>query len=63
MDLGLGATRPLAPRAQLDRMRRIGVLMGYSENGVLALTGFDKRVETFAVAQSPQWQTDITIGF
>jgi hypothetical protein len=24
---------------------------------------FDKRVETFAVAQSPQWQTDITAGF
>jgi len=54
--LGAGAPWPLAARAQLDRMRRIGVLMGYPENGVLAL-------ETFAVAQSPQWQTDITAGF
>jgi len=40
--LGAGAPWPLAARAQLDRMRRIGVLMGYPENGVLALETFGR---------------------
>lgn len=31
--------------------------------GVLVLTDLDKRVETFAVDQSPQWLTDLTTRF
>jgi hypothetical protein len=63
---GAAAAWPLVARArQPDWVRRIGVLMGFLENevGVFVLTGFDKRVEIFAVAQSPQWQTDITTRF
>jgi len=31
--------------------------------GVLVLTGFDKRVETLLVDQSPQWLTELTTRF
>jgi hypothetical protein len=31
--------------------------------GALVLTGLDKRIETFAVNESPQWLTDLTTRF
>ena len=31
--------------------------------GVLVLTGFDKRVETLLVDQTPQWLTELTTQF
>jgi hypothetical protein len=31
--------------------------------GTLVLMGFDKRVETLLVDQSPQWLTDLTTRF
>ena len=31
--------------------------------GVLVLTGFDKRVETLLVDQSPKWLTELTTRF
>jgi hypothetical protein len=50
---------------QLDRMRRIGVLMGYPARTKSAFWCSPASTSelTFAVAKSPQWQTDITIRF
>jgi cytochrome c-type biogenesis protein len=31
--------------------------------GIMVLSGFDKRIETFAVNESPQWLTDLTTRF
>jgi cytochrome c-type biogenesis protein len=31
--------------------------------GIIVVTGLDKRIETFAVNESPQWLTDLTTRF
>ena len=75
---GLGAALPLAALGSLSReavLRLRTRLMSDSARvkaafaivllaiGVLVLTGFDKRVETLLVDQSPQWLTDLTTQF
>lgn len=75
---GIGAALPLAALGLLSREAllrwRTGLMAGGARAkaafaivlvsiGVLVLTGFDKRIETFAVDQSPQWLTDITTRF
>jgi cytochrome c-type biogenesis protein len=75
---GIGAALPLAALGLLSRdvlLRwRARLLAGAAQLkaafaivliliGVLVLTGFDKRVETFAVDRSPQWLTDLTTRF
>ncbi|HEY2532293.1 MAG TPA: cytochrome c biogenesis CcdA family protein [Xanthobacteraceae bacterium] len=72
---GLGAALPLATlgllsRATLQRWRtrlitggaraKVAFALVLVAMGVLVLTGLDKRLETFAVDQSPQWVTDLT---
>jgi cytochrome c-type biogenesis protein len=75
---GFGAALPLAAlgflsRATLLRWRARLVAGGVLAKvifaivlvsiGLLVLTGLDKRVETFAVDQSPQWLTELTTRF
>jgi cytochrome c biogenesis protein CcdA len=75
---GLGAALPLAvlgflSRATLQRWRarmiaggaraKVAFALFLVAMGVLVLSGLDKRVETFAVDQSPQWLTELTTRF
>jgi cytochrome c biogenesis protein CcdA len=75
---GLGAALPLAAFGLLSReaaMRwRTQLMAGGARAkaafavvlvaiGVLVLTGFDKRVETLLVDQSPQWLTNLTTRY
>lgn len=75
---GLGAALPLAALGLLSRdalLRWRARLMTGGPRakaafavvlvaiGVLVLTGLDKRIETLAVNQSPQWLTDLTTRF
>lgn len=75
---GIGAALPLAGLGLLSREAllrwRARLIAGGARAksafaivliliGVLVLTGLDKRVETFAVDQSPQWLVDLTTRF
>jgi cytochrome c-type biogenesis protein len=75
---GLGAALPLAALGLLSRevlLRwRTHLLSGGAHArmlfavalvaiGAMVLTGLDKRIETFAVNESPQWLTDLTTRF
>jgi cytochrome c-type biogenesis protein len=75
---GLGAALPLAALGLLSREAllrwRARLIAGGGRAkalfaivilsmGVLVLTGLDRRVETLAVDQSPQWLTDLTTRF
>jgi len=75
---GFGAALPLAALGLLSREAllrwRARIIAGGARAkaafaillvsiGVLVLTGLDKRVETFAVDQSPQWLTNLTTRF
>ena len=75
---GLGAALPLAALGLLSREAvlrwRTRIKSGGARAkaafaivllaiGVLVLTGFDKRVETLLVDQSPQWLTELTTQF
>jgi cytochrome c-type biogenesis protein len=75
---GLGAALPLAALGLLSReavLRGRSHLMSGGARakaafavvlaaiGVLVLSGFDRRVETVLVDQSPQWLTDLTTRF
>jgi cytochrome c-type biogenesis protein len=75
---GLGAALPLAALGLLSRealLRWRSRLMSGGARakaafalilvviGVLVLSGFDRRVETILVDQSPQWLTDLTTRF
>jgi cytochrome c biogenesis protein CcdA len=75
---GLGAALPLAALGVLSRDAlarwRARLIVGGARAraafaivlvaiGLLVLTGLDKRIETFAVDNSPQWLTDVTTRF
>jgi cytochrome c-type biogenesis protein len=75
---GLGAALPLAALGVLSRDAlarwRARLIAGGARAraafaivlvaiGLLVLTGLDKRIETFAVDNSPQWLTDVTTRF
>ena len=75
---GIGAALPLAALGLLSREAllrwRARLIAGGARAkatfaivlvsiGVLVLTGLDKRIETFAVDQSPQWLTDLTTRY
>ncbi|MGC2075174.1 MAG: cytochrome c biogenesis protein CcdA [Xanthobacteraceae bacterium] len=75
---GLGAALPLAAlgllsREALLRWRTHLISGGVHASmlfaivlvaiGVMVLTGLDKRIETLAVNESPQWLTDLTTLF
>jgi cytochrome c-type biogenesis protein len=75
---GLGAALPLAALGLLSREAllrwRAHLLSGGAHArmlfavalvaiGAMVLTGLDKRIETFAVNESPQWLTDLTTRF
>ncbi|MFZ1149243.1 MAG: cytochrome c biogenesis protein CcdA, partial [Xanthobacteraceae bacterium] len=75
---GVGAALPLAALGLLSREAllrwRTHLLSGGARAkmlfavalvaiGVMVLTDLDKRIETFAVNESPQWLTDLTTRF
>jgi len=75
---GLGAALPLAALGLLSReavlrwrtriksggaRAKVAFAIVLLAIGVLVLTGFDKRVETLLVDQSPQWLTELTTRF
>jgi cytochrome c-type biogenesis protein len=78
LTFGLGAALPLAALGFLSRevlLRwRAQLISGGAHArtlfaialiafGVIVVTGLDKRIETFAVNESPQWLTDLTTRF
>lgn len=48
-------------KADLERTAAFAIML--VSIGILVLTGFDKRIETFVVDQSPQWLIDLTTRF
>jgi cytochrome c biogenesis protein CcdA len=75
---GLGAALPLAALGLLSREAllrwRARLILGGAHArmlfgivlvaiGIIVVTGLDKRIETLAVNESPQWLTDLTTRF